>query len=598
MAAWPASRSPRTAAPPGTRATGRGSWTYTYLGHRPRRRHRQGPGRRRQRQHPVTRDLGHVTVSCPCSIFGLATVPTVARHDRRERGRARREVPVATSTAGSPASGSTRAPATPAPTPAACGPPTGTELATATFTNESASGWQQVGLRRPGRRQRRHHLRRLLPRAQRALRGRQQLLLRLGHVDIPPLKALINGGTSGEQRRVPVRRSRLPDGLATGPRTTGSTRCSPPSLLLTPSRPASAPAPLTGFVEQRHLDHADGHVQRGRPARVDLLHGDDTNAAAIAGTVSYNGTTRTATFTPSTALPNGTTLHRHGERGAGSGRQRHDLPVPVELHDRGRDPAARRVPVQHLERLGRPGHDDRQRRTGRSSWACKFTADADGTITGVRFYKGPSNTGVHTGTLWSSTGTASGHGDVQLRVDQWLADRSPSPPRCRSRPGTTYVASYHTNVGLLLGHERGLHVGQEGRQPAAARTDHATGGAQRRLSLRHGCVPHQRQRRQLLGRRRVRSRGRHLTPERRASLARDRCDQRRDLDTGQGHMSEAIQPGATGTLTGPGSTRREPAPRPTTRPRTNWSFTPAAPLTAARPTRQPSPERSTWSATP
>ena len=35
----------------------------------------------------------------------------------------------------------------------------------------------------------------------------------------------------------------------------------------------------------------------------------------------------------------------------------------------------------------------------------KFTADSNGTITGIRFYKASTNTGTHIGSLWSSTGT-------------------------------------------------------------------------------------------------------------------------------------------------------------------------------------------------
>src|SRR5262249_13762229 len=34
----------------------------------------------------------------------------------------------------------------------------------------------------------------------------------------------------------------------------------------------------------------------------------------------------------------------------------------------------------------------------------KFTADASGFITGVKFYKSSSNTGTHTGSLWSAAG--------------------------------------------------------------------------------------------------------------------------------------------------------------------------------------------------
>src|SRR5262249_14958345 len=35
----------------------------------------------------------------------------------------------------------------------------------------------------------------------------------------------------------------------------------------------------------------------------------------------------------------------------------------------------------------------------------KFRSDLNGTIAGIRFYKAPGDTGSHTGSLWSSTGT-------------------------------------------------------------------------------------------------------------------------------------------------------------------------------------------------
>jgi hypothetical protein len=34
----------------------------------------------------------------------------------------------------------------------------------------------------------------------------------------------------------------------------------------------------------------------------------------------------------------------------------------------------------------------------------KFQSDVNGSITGIRFYKGEADTDVHTGSLWSSTG--------------------------------------------------------------------------------------------------------------------------------------------------------------------------------------------------
>ena len=41
---------------------------------------------------------------------------------------------------------------------------------------------------------------------------------------------------------------------------------------------------------------------------------------------------------------------------------------------------------------------------GAQELGVKFTADVAGLITGIRFYKGATNTGSHSGTLWSSSG--------------------------------------------------------------------------------------------------------------------------------------------------------------------------------------------------
>jgi hypothetical protein len=73
----------------------------------------------------------------------------------------------------------------------------------------------------------------------------------------------------------------------------------------------------------------------------------------------------------------------------------------------------------------------------------KFTASVSGTITGIRFYKAAGDTGPHTGSIWSASGT--------LLATISFADESASgwQTAAFSNPlqitaGTTYVASYHT----------------------------------------------------------------------------------------------------------------------------------------------------------
>ena len=76
----------------------------------------------------------------------------------------------------------------------------------------------------------------------------------------------------------------------------------------------------------------------------------------------------------------------------------------------------------------------------------KFQADVDGYVTGLRFYKGATNTGTHLGNLWTSTGTllasATYTGETASGWQQLIL----ATPVAISA-NTTYVVSYHTNVG-------------------------------------------------------------------------------------------------------------------------------------------------------
>ena len=76
----------------------------------------------------------------------------------------------------------------------------------------------------------------------------------------------------------------------------------------------------------------------------------------------------------------------------------------------------------------------------------KFTADANGTIDGIRFYKGLQNTGTHIADLWSSTGALLATATfTNESASGWQEADFSSPVAITA--GTTYVASYHTNVG-------------------------------------------------------------------------------------------------------------------------------------------------------
>ena len=94
-----------------------------------------------------------------------------------------------------------------------------------------------------------------------------------------------------------------------------------------------------------------------------------------------------------------------------------------------------------------PGRGQCARLSSSIELGVKFRSSVNGFITGIRFYKGSSNTGTHTGTLWSLTGTQlatvtfSGES-----ASGWQQATFGSPVPVTA--GTTYVASYHTFTGF------------------------------------------------------------------------------------------------------------------------------------------------------
>jgi hypothetical protein len=104
----------------------------------------------------------------------------------------------------------------------------------------------------------------------------------------------------------------------------------------------------------------------------------------------------------------------------------------------------------------------------------KLRADSDGFITGVRFYKGSGNTGTHVGSLWSSAGTLLGQATFASETATgWQEVSFASPVAIVAN--TTYVASYHTNVGHYASDQNGLSTVAD-RAPLHALASGSSGG--------------------------------------------------------------------------------------------------------------------------
>lgn len=76
----------------------------------------------------------------------------------------------------------------------------------------------------------------------------------------------------------------------------------------------------------------------------------------------------------------------------------------------------------------------------------KFRSDVEGDILGIRFYKGPGNTGTHVGSLWSASGQRLAFATFTHETATGWQEVSFTTP-VRITANTSYVASYHAPVG-------------------------------------------------------------------------------------------------------------------------------------------------------
>jgi hypothetical protein len=86
----------------------------------------------------------------------------------------------------------------------------------------------------------------------------------------------------------------------------------------------------------------------------------------------------------------------------------------------------------------------------------KFTADTSGSITGIRFYKAPGNTGTHIGSLWDARGNLLAQATfANETASGWQAVTFSSPTAVTA--GNTYVAGYFAPSGHYSASTAGLN---------------------------------------------------------------------------------------------------------------------------------------------
>ena len=179
------------------------------------------------------------------------------------------------------------------------------------------------------------------------------------------------------------------------------------------------------------------------PATVTLTLKDGTGTA-VPGSAAFDATTRTARFTPTSPLAYKATYTATVNASSSTGVPM-AAPVTWSFTVAATDPLPGACPCSIWPDSATPSTPS-VTDTGNVELGVKFSAEVDGTVSGVRFYKGAQNLGTHTGSLWSLAGvrlaTVTFAGESS---SGWQTASFTSPVAITG--GTTYIVSYRAPVG-------------------------------------------------------------------------------------------------------------------------------------------------------
>ncbi len=198
----------------------------------------------------------------------------------------------------------------------------------------------------------------------------------------------------------------------------------------------------------------------------------DPSTAIVPATIAYNATTFTATLTPNAALANSTTYTATVMGGAGGVTDAAGNALASNVNWSFTTLAPAGCPCSIWTSTTTPGAADPE--VNALELGLKFRSDVNGYITGVRFYKDSTNTGTHVGNLWTSSGTKLATVTfTNETASGWQQATFSSPVAITA--GTTYVVSYHTNIGHYASSEFGLSSAVDS-APLHALADGSSGG--------------------------------------------------------------------------------------------------------------------------
>jgi hypothetical protein len=318
---------------------------------------------------------------------------------------------------------------------------TGTLLATGTFSNESASGWQELDFSTPVA----------------VTAGTTYVAsyhTNTGHyaattnglasaVTNDPLTALAGGGVYayGSGNAFPSNSFNASNYWVDAVYSPNSGSTAPVVTNVTPSSGSSgnpvSVAPTATFS------------QAVVPSTVSFTL-KDPGGVTVGGAVTFNGANTVATFTPTSALASSTTY-----TATVSGAQNSSgTPMSGPFTWNFTTSAGNQCPCSIWQNAAPTGASDAAD-TSAVNLGLQFQVASSGTISGIRFYKESDNTGTHTGSLWTSSGTLLATGTFSNETASGWQELDFSSPVAVTA-GTTYVASYHTNTGHYAFTSNGL----------------------------------------------------------------------------------------------------------------------------------------------
>ncbi len=164
----------------------------------------------------------------------------------------------------------------------------------------------------------------------------------------------------------------------------------------------------------------------------------------VSGATSYNSANRTATFTPAAALAVDTKYNVNLVAADSAGATLSSGGVWSFTTAKTAPPAGA-CPCSLFDDTTVPEILD-SGDPNAVTLGVRFTAENTGTVSGVKFYKAPGNTGVHVGSLWSASGTLLASATFTGESSAgWQSVNFSSPVTVTA--GTEYTAAYRTSVG-------------------------------------------------------------------------------------------------------------------------------------------------------